>query len=216
MPCCEKVKNMKKWIFVLLCFFADLFAFDAKIESAPVDVDSAFIRLQALSFLKVFPSFEIKNGSYIFYEKNGIRRLFFYGENKDVLVMYQYPMQKESKWLNPEKYLEERKRKEQNKINESACRYKFENSEELIKILDSFQLEKNPYIWVRSNKKHDDSLYISKASIGGFVKGEITEYFYFRDVRNLLNVVPTSFNVYVDMFNFFENKFFKDLLKDCK
>lgn len=216
MPYCEKVKNMKKWIFVFLCFFTDLFAFDTKIESAPVDVDSTFIRLQALSFLKVFPSFEIKNGSYIFYEKNGIRRLFFYSENKDVLVMYQYPMQKESKWLNPEKYLEERKRKEQNKINESACRYKFENSEDLIKILDSFQLEKNPYVWVRSNKEYDDTPYISKASIWGFVKGKTSEYFYFKDVRNLLNVVPTSFKVYVGMFNFFENDLFNDLLKDCK
>lgn len=205
---------MKKVFLFLLFLFADLFAFE--IECAPVDIDSAFIRLQALNFLKVFPSVELKNGTYIFYEKNGSRKLFYYGEDKDALVMYQYPMQKESRWLNPKGFLKERNQIEQKKTYESICKYEFENARALIKTLDSFNLNQFPYIWVESNKEMEFPLIIQNSAIWGFVKGASTEYFYFRDMRDFLEAIPSSFNVYVDMFNFFETGSFQGLLKDCK
>lgn len=188
-----------------------------EIELYPADIDSSFYKKQVTDFLKIHPSMNQKDGLYIFFEKERIKKLFYCDFEEHIILLYQYPLQKKSRWLTPKDYLDERKGIENKELLESTCQQKIIISKDLFSKIESFHLEKLPYMRVLPNSDFYFLTLTQTSTLWGFKRIQNkNQYFFFKDIRNYLANVPLQFQIYVEIFKFFEMPPFDAILQDCK
>ncbi len=187
-------------------------------ELYPAEKNPSYYYKQIDSYLKIFPSLdEKKDGLYVFFESEKVRKLFYLDSLQKKMVLYQYPLQNKLRWLDSKAYLNERKMIEQKGGWENVCRQSISNSKEAQEMIERMHLDRMPYMRVRYEKKIKGEDLIRTSVIWGFSRKEANiRYFYFRDVRPYSSELPLQLKMYGDLFELFESGVFGSILEDCK
>lgn len=144
---------MKMMLFIFFAFACFLNA--AQEINLFVLKDSSVVQSRVKQMSSIFPELSWnKPGLYLFVEKRELR--LFYLNSSGKIQLYQYPSQKESKWLNPEKYLEERKLIESRKWD-NKCRTEIIIDRSVMDSIFSLHIESIPYfeeyVFTKEKKK---------------------------------------------------------------
>ena len=153
-----------------------------------------------------------RDGIYLFVEQKEKLKLFFI--NGREVNLYQHPIMNESRWINPDGYLDERKRKV-NKIAFDRCFRRMVLDEGAALFLKNTPFERYPLItvmkgWERLSNT-DDVIYF------GFVKdGDGVREFFFNDFRKDEIVIKKPLDRLIPLYDLLKKQPFDAYMDDCK
>lgn len=208
--------NLMKNIFIVFSFFAcSVMGSDLKFEESPKEMIHQKITMEKNVFEMFFRdslySWE-RNGIYLFVEQKEKLKLFFI--NGREVNLYQHPIMNESRWINPDGYLDERKRKV-NQISFDRCFRRMVLDEGAALFLKNTPFERYPLItvmkgWERLSNT-DDVIYF------GFVKeGDGVREFFFNDFRKDEIVIKKPLDRLIPLYDLLKKQPFDAYMDDCK
>lgn len=163
-------------------------------------------------------SFE-KNGFFLFFEKMGTQRLFFFNnQGRDALLtVYQLPAIDDFPWLNPSRYMARRNQSLKSYRDKNRCIIKTTlNSSEV----DFLRLDKQFYLVpensFKDGRKQQDYLAFDDVILGFSQKDAVRRYFYFKKINKKYNELPKSFFVYLKMFEVLDHMNSNFLFPECR
>ena len=164
---------------------------------------------------------ENKNAIYLFYEHDGIQRLFVFNSNEsDKIAVFQLPETKIIPWLHPEQYMERRDSLQSAKISRNKCRTLGVDGSLILPQLDSLQLDSHLYampsfrdermsiIKIKNDKNH--------RILGFSQKAGKRQYFYYIKYEDFWERQPEYFAVYGQVFKIVENLSGSIVFAECK
>ena len=208
--------NLIKNIFILFSFFAcSVMGADWEFEESPKEMMHQKITMKKDVFEMFFRdslSDWNRDGIYLFVEKKEKIKLFFI--NGREVNLYQHPIMDESRWINPDGYLDERKRKV-NQISFDRCFQRMDLDEDAALFLKNTPFERFPLITVKKDwerlSKTDDVIYF------GFVKeGDSISEFFFNDFRKDEIVIKKPLDRLVPLYDVLKKYPFNVYLEKCR
>lgn len=153
-----------------------------------------------------------RDGIYLFVEQKEKLKLFFI--NGREVNLYQHPIMNESRWINPDGYLDERKRKV-NQISFDRCFQRMVLDEDAASFLKNTPFERFPLITVKKDwerlSKTDDVIYF------GFVKnGDVVREFFFNDFRKNEIVIKKPLDRLIPLYDVLKKNPFDVYLEKCR
>lgn len=153
-----------------------------------------------------------RDGIYLFVEQKEKLKLFFI--NGREVNLYQHPIMNESRWINPDGYLDERKRKV-NQISFDRCFQRMVLDEDAASFLKNTPFERFPLITVKKDwerlSKTDDVIYF------GFVKkGDGVREFFFNDFRKNEIVIKKPLDRLIPLYDVLKKNPFDVYLEKCR
>ena len=208
--------NAIKNIFILFSFFAcSVMGADWKFEESPKEMMHQKVAMKKNVFEMFFrdslSNWE-RDGIYLFVEEKERLRLFFI--NGREVNLYQHPIMDESRWINPDGYLDERKRKA-GQIGFDKCFQRMALDEDVALYLKNTPFERFPLItvskgWERFSKK-DDAMYF------GFVKeSDGIREFFFNDFRKEKIVIKKPLDRLIPLYDILKKNPFDVYLEKCR
>ena len=201
----QRTMNLMRIIFILFSLLAcSVMGADWEFEESPKEMMHQKITMKKdvfeMFFRKFLSGWE-RNGIYLFVEQKEKLKLFFInGKNVN---LYQHPIMNESRWLNPDGYLDERKRKV-DQVNFDRCFLQMVLDEDVALYLKNTPFERYPLITIKKDwerlSKMDDVMYF------GFVKDSngIRE-FLFNDFRKDEIVIKKPLDRLVPLYDVLKN-----------
>lgn len=141
---------------------------------------------------------------FVFYERNGIQRLYRLNLNEDEnqTTVYQLPRVSMLPWLNPEKYIEKRNFRLQY-ADAKECRKNVSLDSEMVKKIQGINLEKHAYLHI-SCEINNPSNHFGDIIMGYLQQHEKKKYFYYRRFKLAIDKKPREFDIYTKVFDYFE------------
>lgn len=208
--------NLMKNIFIIFSFFAcSVMGSDWEFQESPKEMMHQKITMKKDVFEMFFRdslSDWNRDGIYLFVEQKEKIKFFFINGRK--VNLYQHPIMDESRWINPDGYLDERKRKV-NQISFDRCFQRMDLDEDAALFLKNMPFERFPLITVKKDwerlSKTDDVIYF------GFVKegGGIREFF-FNDFRKDEIVIKKPLDRLVPLYDVLKKYPFNVYLEKCR
>ena len=208
--------NLIKNIFILFSFFAcSVMGADWEFEESPKEMMHQKITMKKDVFEMFFRdslSDWNRDGIYLFIEQKEKIKLFFI--NGREVNLYQHPIMDESRWINPDGYLDERKRKV-NQISFDRCFQRMDLDGDAALFLKNTPFERFPLITVKKDwerlSKTDDVIYF------GFVKeGDSISEFFFNDFRKDEIVIKKPLDRLVPLYDVLKKYPFNVYLEKCR
>lgn len=164
---------------------------------------------------------ENKDAMYLFYERNGIQRLFIFNSNElDKIAVFQLPETKIIPWLHPEQYMEKRDSLQKAEISRSKCKNLGVDGSYILPKLDSLQLDSHLYA---EPSFRDEGMSIMKTKndknhriLGFSQKTGKRHYFYYIKYENFWERQPEYFAVYGEVFKIVENLSDSIVFPECR
>ncbi|WP_458449048.1 hypothetical protein [Fibrobacter sp.] len=207
---------MIKIIIILFFFFAcSVMGADWIFEESPKEMMRQKITMKKDVFEMFFRdslnNWE-RDGIYLFVEDKERLRLFFI--NGREVKFFQHPIMNKSRWINPDEYLEERKRKVR-QISFDRCFRRMVLDEDAASFLKNTPFERFPLITVKKDwerlSKTDDVIYF------GFVKeGDSISEFFFNDFRKNEIVIKKPLDRLVPLYDVLKKYPFNVYLEKCR
>ena len=160
-----------------------------------------------------------KEGLYLFIDDGTVTRLLYWGLNKTIFV-YQYPRQRNLRWLNPEAYLEERKNNLDHSL-QKKCRHMIRAADDLKSFLSKHPLSMVPDIRAcapcRTKSCHRPrASLINKTYYSGYYRfGDSVEYFQFKDFREEGMVLAPPLSAVGDLLDILTKAPFTTKVEEC-
>ena len=180
--------------------------------------DMSFLNLHKEKFEKFFNEISIdwtSNGLYLFKENEGVSSLYILSPSGKLLI-YQYPVQKYSSWINPEKHLNERKSIKE-RVVKANCRLEIFIEESKKTFLLSFPYEEFPEVLVLDKLSLEQSRVYRSPLYFGFVKDNgLERYFRLVDFRNGRKIDFPPLDSYNEILDNLMAPPFDAYLEDCK
>jgi hypothetical protein len=153
-----------------------------------------------------------RDGIYLFVSKKETLKLFFISESG--VELFQYPKMNESRWTNPEAYLDERKKKiRKSKMDE--CFRRITDDGNVFSFLKKYPLERYPQISV--TKDWPELPQIGNIQYLGFVKeGAVLKNFYFNDFRNDDIILKKPLDVLIPLYDMLKKYPFDIYMDGCE
>lgn len=207
---------MIKNIFILFSFFAcSVMGADWKFEESPKEMMHQKVAMKKnvfeMFFRDTLSNWE-RDGIYLFVEEKERLRLFFI--NGREVNLYQHPIMDESRWINPDGYLDERKRKAC-QIGFDKCFQRMVLDEDVALYLKNTPFERFPLITVSKGldrfSKKDDAMYF------GFVKeSDGIREFFFNDFRKEEIVIKKPLDRLIPLYDILKKNPFDVYLEKCR
>ncbi len=164
---------------------------------------------------------ENKDAMYLFYEHNGIQRLFIFGSNdSDEIAVFQLPETKVVPWLHPERYMEKRDSLQKTEISRNKCMNLGIDGNLILPKLDSLQLDLHLYVVPRFR---DEGMSIIKTGnnknhriLGFSQKAGKRQYFYYIKYEDFWEQQPEYFAVYGEVFKIVETLSGSIVFPECR
>lgn len=154
-----------------------------------------------------------EDGLFLFYEKNGLQKLFFIsGENRNQVAVYQLPNLGMSHILNPEKYISKREKKAGENIDKNLCFVQLTVDSSVLTELDSLLLYHRSFL----TGKTDLVDAYSDVVLGFNQKENKRDYFFFKKIKCNQKYWNNVFDVYLEIFKFVENLNKKKYFPGCR
>jgi hypothetical protein len=208
--------NLMKKIFIIFSFFAcSVMGSDWEFQESPKEMMHQKITMKKDVFEMFFRDSLgdwNRDGIYLFVEQKEKLKLFFI--NGREVNFYQHPIMNESRWINPDGYLDERKRKV-NQISFDRCFQRMVLDEDAALFLNNTPFERYPLItvmkgWERLSKT-DDVIYF------GFVKdGDGVREFFFNDFRKDEIVIKKPLDRLIPLYDVLKKNPFDVYLEKCR
>lgn len=211
----------------VVLFIVLLFSFGYAEDSWLYSADSQKDNFLNVNFRKrimddVFSRMKINwedDGIYFFRENGDSLKLVILKNNLDA-VLYQKPSQNESRWKNPELYLEERK-KLKNVSYLEECMEIFSVDSSLYLKINTLPFSSYPVIIPRKADEikafHSSISLRNKPLFMGFKKnGDNVQYFFFRDFRNEQMELSYPLDSLSDNLQYLQDKIFFKNAVNCK
>lgn len=208
--------NLMKNIFIIFYFFAcSVMGSDLAFEESPKEMMHQKITMKKDVFEMFFRDSLgdwNRDGIYLFVEQKEKLKLFFI--NGREVNLYQHPIMNESRWINPDGYLDERKRKV-NQISFDRCFQRMVLDEDAASFLKNTPFERFPLITVKKDwerlSKTDDVIYF------GFVKnGDVVREFFFNDFRKNEIVIKKPLDRLIPLYDVLKKNPFDVYLEKCR
>lgn len=212
----QRTMNLMRIIFILFSLLAcSVMGADWEFEESPKEMMHQKITMKKDVFEMFFRNFLSgweRNGIYLFVEqKEKLKFFFINGKNVN---LYQHPIMNESRWLNPDGYLDERKRKV-DQVNFDRCFLQMVLDEDVALYLKNTPFERYPLITIKKDwerlSKMDDVMYF------GFVKDSngIRE-FLFNDFRKDEIVIKKPLDRLIPLYDVLKKHPFDVYLEKCR
>ena len=153
-----------------------------------------------------------RDGFYLFVSQKETLKLFFISESG--VELFQYPKMKESRWVNPDAYLNERK-DILREFNMDKCFQRISDNGNTFSFMKKSSLERYPQISV--TKDWPELPQIGNIQYLGFVKvGTSVKNFYFNDFRNDEIILKKPLNILIPLYDMLKKYPFDVYLDGCK
>lgn len=153
-----------------------------------------------------------RDGIYLFVSKKETLKLFFISESG--VELFQHPRMKESRWTNPDAYLDERKNKFR-EFNMDKCIGRITDDGNVFSFLKKCSLERYPQISV--TKDWPELPQIGNIQYLGFVKeGAVLKNFYFNDFRNDDIILKKPLDVLIPLYDMLKKYPFDIYMDGCE
>lgn len=153
-----------------------------------------------------------RDGIYLFVSQKESLKLFFINESG--VELFQYPKMKESRWTNPEVYMDERKKKIRG-LNIGKCLQRINDDGNAFSFLKKIAFERYPQISVTKN--WPELSQIGNIQYLGFVKeGSFIKNFYFNDFRNDGVVLKKPLNMLIPLYDMLKKYPFDIYMDGCE
>lgn len=204
----------QKFIVVLFLLICSAMGNQVSFEEIPKKTMNREITLKKgameLFFKDLLHQWE-RDGIYLFIEQKETLKLFYINEMG--VELFQYPRMKESRWINPEAYLNERERKA-SEFNIDRCHHQIADGNIFLS-LKKFSLEWYPQISVMRDWLGFSQ--IGNIQYSGFVKeGPNVSNFYFNDFRGEDVVLKKPLDRLIPLYDLLKKQPFDAYMDDCK
>ncbi|WP_173467789.1 hypothetical protein [Fibrobacter succinogenes] len=153
-----------------------------------------------------------RDGIYLFVSRKETLKLFFISESG--VELFQYPKMKESRWVNPDAYLNERK-DILREFNMDKCFQRVSDEGNVFSFMKKSSLERYPQISV--TKDWPELPQIGNIQYLGFVKvGSSVKNFYFNDFRNDEIILKKPLDILIPLYDMLKKYPFDVYLGGCK
>lgn len=205
--------RMKRIILIVICFclpsMANLYPSMFSI------MDTSMIVHKQKQMSTIFQKISWNEpGLYLFLEKSYLQ--LFYFNHSQKMEYYQYPLQKKSKWLEPEAYLEERKQIESNDWTQK-CHAEIEVTDSLLKNLYGLHIEQFPYI---VDEEMEVSFRYGKDETvmfwGVLIDESGKHYFKFRRLKGDEKTLKMPYSLFLPVYHMLDQYPFNVKLDSCK
>lgn len=153
-----------------------------------------------------------RDGIYLFVSQKETFKLFFINESG--VELFQHPRMKESRWTNPEAYMDERKNKIR-KSNIDKCFRKIFDDGNVYSFLKKHPFERYPQISVAKNwpelSQIGDIQYLGFVKEGSFIKN-----FYFNDFRSDGVVLKKPLDMLIPLYDMLKKYPFDIYMDGCE
>ena len=153
------------------------------------------------------------DGLFVFYEKDGLQRLWFFDQNHNSAEVYQLPHIQKLPWLNPEVYIEKRNAALARSELVESCRQAVSLDSITLANLWQLKMEKHPTCITRKNL---NSLEFNHVILGFLQHQDSRKSFYFFKFGNFDENVPSMFETYTKSFDIMEKINDKIVLAGCR
>ncbi len=158
-----------------------------------------------------------EDGLFVFYEKNGLQRLFVFDQNQNSVKTYQLPRLKMSPWLNPEMYIEKRNTVLARKERAESCRQTIFLDSATHANLWQLRMEKHAFLSNRCiTQKNLDPRQFNHVIMGFMQQHGSRKPFYFIKFENYEKKMPEMFEAYTKSFDMIENLDDKIVFEGCQ
>ena len=153
-----------------------------------------------------------RDGIYLFVSQMESLKLFFINESGVELL--QYPKMKESRWTNPEEYMDERKKKIRG-LNIGKCLQRINDNGNAFSFLKKIAFERYPQISVTND--WPELPQIGNIQYLGFVKeGPFIKNFYFNDFRSDGLVLKKPLDMLIPLYDVLKKYPFDVYMDGCE
>ncbi|SMG18496.1 hypothetical protein [Fibrobacter sp. UWB13] len=153
-----------------------------------------------------------RDGIYLFVSQKESLKLFFINESG--VELFQYPKMKESRWTNPEEYMDERKKKIRG-LNIGKCLQRINDDGNAFSFLKKITFERYPQISVM--KDWPELPQIENIQYLGFVKeGSFIKNFYFNDFRSNGVVLKKPLDMLIPLYDMLKKYPFDVYMDGCE
>lgn len=164
---------------------------------------------------------ENKDAMYLFYEHDGIQRLFVFNSNEsDKIAVFQLPETKIVPWLHPERYMEERDRMLKSGIPREKCENLNVDEYQILLQLDSLRLDSHlyvsPYFENDDFSKFETKIDENNLVIGFSQRDRKRRYFYYVKYNDFWERQPEYFAVYGKVFKIVEKLSSSIAFPECR
>lgn len=172
--------------------------------------------------VKMFSDFFGKNlfdeeALYVFYEKDGLQSLFIFDADEKLAKVYRLPRISSLPWLNPERYIRERKSALTRDELVDFCHQSVALDSNVLTELKELEMEKHLYISNENlNCKYLNSSEFNHVIIGFSQQRGERKYFYFKKFGDFEKEKPKEFDAYTKSFDIIENIDKKVVLTGCR
>ena len=164
---------------------------------------------------------ENKDAIYLFYERDGIQRLFIFNSNESgEITVFQLPETKIIPWLHPEQYMEKRDSLQKAGISRNKCMNLGVDGSSVLPQLDSLQLDSHLYVDPYFEDESVSSTEIKKDQnhviLGFSQKAGKRRYFYYIKYEDFWERQPEYFAVYGKVFKIVEKLSSSIAFPECR
>lgn len=164
---------------------------------------------------------ENKDAIYLFYERDGIQRLFIFNSSEsDKIMAFQLPETKIIPWLHPEQYMEKRDSLQKAEISRNKCKNLDVDGSLILPQLDSLQLDSHLYVDTFFKEEGVSLIEIKKDQnhviLGFLQKAGKRQYFYYIKYEDFWEGQPEYFAVYGKVFKIVENLSGSIVFPECR
>ena len=153
-----------------------------------------------------------RDGIYLFVSRKETLKLFFISESG--VELFQYPKMKESRWVNPDAYLNECKDK-LCEFNMDKCFQRISDNGNTFSFMKKSSLERYPQISV--TKDWPELPQIGNIQYLGFVKvGSSVKNFYFNDFRNDEIILKKPLDILIPLYDVLKKYPFDVYMDGCE
>ena len=185
-------------------------------ELINVDFPSSVYQIREELFTQYFGAEKLdlsKNGLFVFYEHEGLQKLFVVGDSEDGKIRtYQLPPLKLNPLASPEEYIRNRAELVKAPTMRESCMATWNMDEKDWKELDSLKIQYMSLL----DGDWDLSDAFSDAILGFYQTENKRDYFYFRKIKENQKYWNELFNRYIDVFVLLERMDATYNLKDCR
>lgn len=154
---------------------------------------------------------------FIFYEKDGLQSLFVFKSNQNSAIVYRLPRIPFFPWLNPERYIKERKNFLKKDYLVESCHQSLELNSNEFSNLKALKMEKHAHLINRSPIRNRSGLSKFNHVIMGFLQQQgKRQFFYFETFGGFGRKMPKAFDAYTKSFDIIENISKRIALEECR
>lgn len=157
------------------------------------------------------------DGLFVFYEKDGLQRLWFFDPNHNSAEVYQLPHIQKLPWLNPEVYIEKRNAALARSELVESCRQTV--SLDSITLANLWQLKMEKHAFFSNDcitKKNLNSPEFNRVILGFLQHQGSRKQFYFVKFESFDESVPSILETYTKSFDIIEKINDKIVLAGCR